>query len=246
MSKVKVKDINFADYQYISTSRNKRNGGASHLRGKLKYFQYRNDKHDHVAQRGSQKRPERWRDMGLGRNYGEILKSCQALQSKDVLAWTWVVSPAPDLLALVPEDQRRELVRAVTEAIVTEYYEARGVDVPAYSYVLHDRDTEDGAQQLHTHIVLPGTVETILGREPFFNNKKDGHVDLFNQIADKQFEMALDRTIGEQWRTLRPGLEQATKQPDVESELDQWFGPRDAAPDFDYQSELDKWFGPQR
>src|SRR5260221_10754397 len=81
-------------------------------------------------------RPERWRDMGLGGNYGEILKACTDLQSKDVLAWTWVVSPAPDLMALVREDQRRDLVRALTETIVTEYYEARGLDLPRYSYVL--------------------------------------------------------------------------------------------------------------
>src|SRR5450432_3439960 len=232
----KGKDINFADFRYISTSKAKGKGGIKHLREKLKYFQYRNDKADHVAQGQGKPRPERWRDMGLGGNYGEILKACTDLQSKDVLAWTWVVSPAPDLMALVPEDQRRDLVRDLTETIVTEYYEARGLDLPRYSYVLHDRNTAEGEQQLHTHVVLPGTTETLEGREPFYNNKKEGHVMLFNQIADKQFELALDKTIGLDWRTLRPEpepeLEQAsgTTSTAIESELEKWFGPRQSGP----------------
>lgn len=239
----KAKDINFADFRYISTSPTKGKGGPRHLREKLKYFQYRNDKADHIAHQRGKPRPERWRDMGLGGNYGEILKACQELQSDSVLAWTWVVSPAPDLMALVPERQRRDLVRNLTENIVTGYYEARGLDVPAYSYVLHDRDTAEGQQQLHTHVVLPGTVETLLGRESFFNNKKEGHVDLFNRIADAQFAVALDQAIGPDWRALRPELE-ATRSPHL-SELDAWFGPREAHLGKDHQSELDEWFGPK-
>src|SRR5258708_26760613 len=142
----KDKEGNFADYQYISTRRDKGKGGIGHLRGKLRYFQYRNDKSDHVPHPRGKARPGRWRDRGLGSNYGAILKSCQALQSKDVLAWTWVVSPAPDLMALVPEAERRGLVQELTEKGVNDYYEARGVDVPAYSYLLHDRDTDAGTQ----------------------------------------------------------------------------------------------------
>ncbi len=239
----KAKDINFADFRYISTSKAKGKGGIGRLREKLKYFQYRNDKADHVAHQRGKPRPERWRDMGLGSNYGEILKACQELQSKDVLAWTWVVSPAPDLMTLVPEAHRRDLVRNLTESIVTQYYEARGLDVPSYSYVLHDRDTTEGEQQLHTHVVLPGTVETLLGREPFFNNKKEGHVDLFNRIADAQFALALDQAIGPDWRALRPEL-QEVKAPGM-SELDAWFGPREGDLDERKQNELDVWFGPR-
>jgi hypothetical protein len=247
MAAGRAKDVNFADYQYISTSPNKGKGGMGHLRGKLRYFQYRNDKADHVPHPRGKGRPGRWRDMGLGSNYGEILKSCQALQSKDVLAWTWVVSPAPDLMALVPEAERRDFVQALTESVVNEYYEARGVDVPAYSYVLHDRDTEAGEQQLHSHVVLPGLVETVMGTQPFYNNKREGHVDLFNRIADRQFEQALDRTIGQDWRTLRPELNQ-TREEAINSQLDLWFGPRDAAPDFEpteaEQQDMDQYFGP--
>src|SRR5258708_32520058 len=103
MAAAKAKDVNFADYQYISTSRDKRKGGIGHLRGKLRYFQYRNDKSDHVPHPRGKARPGRWRDMGLGSNYGEILKACQALQSKDTLGWTLGISPAPDLNACEPE-----------------------------------------------------------------------------------------------------------------------------------------------
>src|SRR5262249_8131723 len=98
----KAKAINFADFRYISTSEMNGKGGIRHLRGKLRYFQYRNDKADHIAHQRGKPRPERWRDMGLGSNYREILSSCQDLQSESVLAWTCVVSPAPDLMALVP------------------------------------------------------------------------------------------------------------------------------------------------
>jgi hypothetical protein len=75
---------------------------------------------------------------------------CDQLQSKHVLAWTWVVSPAPDLMALVPESERRQLVCDLTEYIVEDYYLQRGFDIPEYSYVLHDRetDTEDFGEQV--------------------------------------------------------------------------------------------------
>ncbi len=217
-----AKPINFANCHYISPKKGKR-GGVDHLQGKLKYFQFRDDKHDYIPQ-GSR---DRWVDMGLGNNYKQILTNCIGTQSKDVLAWTWVVSPAPDLMALVPEADRREFIKELTESTVTAYYEARGVDVPAYSYVLHDRNTEDGQQQLHSHVVLPGTVETLMGVEPFYNNKHDGHIELFNQIADKQLELALDAAIGVQWRELRPELlsirEPEAVQETADSELDLWF-----------------------
>ena len=59
-----------------------------------------------------------------------------------MLAWTWVISPAPDLMTLVPEDQRRTLVMDVTERIVEAYYDARGYQIPRYSYVLVRRVAE--------------------------------------------------------------------------------------------------------
>jgi hypothetical protein len=46
----------------------------------------------------------------MGLHWRDIMKNSDDLQSKHVLAWTWVVSPAPDLMALIPEDERRDLV----------------------------------------------------------------------------------------------------------------------------------------
>src|SRR5437773_2397076 len=122
------------------TSRQGKPGSNGHkeLRARLKYLQYRNDANGHIPQGSGL---ERWQDRGLGRSYGEILSQCGALGSNSVLAWTWVVSPVPDLMALLPEAQRAELVMSLTEEIVEAYYEARGVEPPEYSYVLHDRLT---------------------------------------------------------------------------------------------------------
>src|SRR5205085_3411140 len=98
--------------------------------------------------------------------YREIVNNCNRLSSNRLLAWTWVVSPAPDLMALVPQESRQDLVVSLTEEIVETYYAARGVEIPEYAYVMHDRWTNaaegtEPQQQLHTHVVLPATVPTV-------------------------------------------------------------------------------------
>jgi len=159
----------------------------------------------------------------LGAHYCEIQTNCDRLKSKHVLAWTWVVSPAPDLMALVPEDRRRTLVMDVTERIVEAYYEARGYQTPPYAYVLHDRQTKEGEQQLHTHVILPGLAPTVAGWEPLYINKRQGHDALFNDIAREEFEQALDRTIGPEWRRLREEPQVAHDIPTDSGSLDVWF-----------------------
>ena len=140
-----------------------------------------------------------------------------------MLAWTWVISPAPDLMALVPEDQRRALVMDVTERIVEAYYDARGFQIPLYSYVLHDRRTKEGEQQLHTHVILPGLAPTVGGWEPLYINKRQGHDELFNDVAREEFEQALDRAIGPEWRRLRVEPEITDDIPQDIDDLDLWF-----------------------
>ncbi len=168
---------------------------------------HRNDANGHIPQ---QQGLERWQDRGMGTNYREILQSCAHLGTDKVLAWTWVISPAPDLMALVPEPDREALVLLLIEQIVEAYYEARGMDIPEYSYVLHDRLTKpdepsgEGQQQLHTHIVLPATVPTIEGaREPFYNRSNKGHFQMLRNISTEKFSTALDELVGPQWRELR-------------------------------------------
>ena len=192
----------------------------SRQRDVLTLLSYRED---HNTKASPDKLRDRWQDRGLGAHYREIDANCNRLKSQHVLAWTWVISPAPDLMMLVPEDQRRTLVMDVTERIVEAYYDARGFQIPLYSYVLHDRQTKEGEQQLHTHVILPGLAPTVGGWEPMYINKRQGHDELFNDIAREEFEQALDRTIGPEWRRLREEPEITEDIPHDVDDLDLWF-----------------------
>lgn len=194
------------DFAYVSPHGSGRKRGHRHLRAKLKYLQYRDDRHGHIRQGRAD---ARWRDHGLGRSYRAIQDACGALQSKHVLAWTWVISPAPDLMALVPDHLRRDLVIDLTERVVESYYVARGMDIPEYAFVVHDRlarassGESPGLQHLHTHVILPGTAPTLEGRQPVYNNKDKGHDRLVRAVASQHFEAVLDAVVGERWRELR-------------------------------------------
>lgn len=221
------KAIIVTDFAYKSPKRKGRGTGHQGLRSTLKYFQYRDDHNKHVPQNAVQ---ERWVDHGLGQHYRAIFEHCDQLQSKHVLAWTWVISPSPDLMALVPEQERRDLVIDLTEHVVEQYYTARGFEIPEYAFVLHDRMTQpddegEPLQQLHTHVVLPGTAPLIgTDRTAMYNNKEKGHDALFREIGTCCFTEALDETIGPDWRRLRE--EPQPSAPVVSDELEQWFGER--------------------
>jgi hypothetical protein len=141
-------------------------------------------------------------------HHRDIYQHCDQLRSPHVLAWTWVISPAPDLMALVPEEQRRTLLYELTERIVEDYYGERGFDVPEYSFLMHSARTqpkpgEAPQQHLHTHVILPGTAPSAAERLPVYNNASKGHDRLFQQIASHHFAEALDQTVGIEWRRLR-------------------------------------------
>jgi hypothetical protein len=70
---------------------------------------HRDNRDGHIPQEDGK---ERWENRGLGCNYREILKNCEQLGTKNVMAWTWVVSPDPILMALVPESEREALVKS--------------------------------------------------------------------------------------------------------------------------------------
>lgn len=212
------KAIIVVDFAYKGPKRKGHGTGRKGLSSTLKYLQYRDKVQNQLAQNRDY---ERWQDCGMGLHWRDILKHSDALQSQHVLAWTWVVSPAPDLMALVPEDQRRELVCDLTERVVEDYYLERGFAIPEYSYILHDRQTEDeGKQQLHTHVVLPGTAPSVAERLPVYNNKERGHDVLFRDIATRHFEAALDDIVGPEWRNHR---EQKTEITPLSNDLDEWF-----------------------
>ncbi len=192
------KAIIVVDFAYKGPKRRGRGTGHQGLKATLKYLQYRDKTNNALAQTGGY---ERWNDRGLGVHHAAIYERCKRFQSQHVLAWTWVISPDPALMALVPENQRRALLGRLTECIVEDYYQQRGFDVPEYSYVLHKRltpATDDKAAQehLHTHVVLPGTAPSVAGRLPVYNNASKGHDRLFRQIATDQFKAALDAYLG--------------------------------------------------
>lgn len=165
-------------------------GQTGRLRSGLKYYQYREGSARMAArQRGvdypqqswealthvkDDDRPrtfdprtgKRWVDRGLGDSYQTILKRCTALEGEQILARTWVISPAPDLMAAVDEKRRLRLLAEVTEEIVERFYEDMDWGQPAYSYVMHTRQTNPTdaqgraqavQQQLHSHVITPGT-----------------------------------------------------------------------------------------
>lgn len=198
------KPIIIADLAYKGPNRKGRGTGRQGLRATLKYLQYRDKKNNHFAQSHSY---ERWQDRGMGLTHGDIFRHCDTLQSKHVLAWTWVISPAPDLMELVPVGQRRELLYDLTERVVEDYYTERGFDVPEYSYLMHSartkgNDGEATQEHLHTHVILPGTAPSTADRLPVYNNSRQGHDRLFREIAARHFaEMLEERGI--EWRPLR-------------------------------------------
>lgn len=205
------KAIIVVDFAYRGPKRRGRGTGHEGLKSSLKYLQYRDKENNERAQSRDY---ERWNDRGLGVNHAEIYKNCARLQSKHVLAWTWVISPDPELMALVPESGRRATLCDLTEQIVEDYYTERGLDVPEYSYVLHRRMTEpeDGKpaqEHLHTHVVLPGTTSSVAERIPVYNNSSKGHDRLFREIASHHFESALDQNVSVDWRRMRadPAIE---------------------------------------
>jgi len=215
------KAIIVVDFAYKGPHRKGRGTGRIGLSNLLRYLQYRDKVQNELAQNQDY---ERWQDRGMGTNWREILKNSDDTQSKHVLAWTWVVSPAPDLMALVPEHKRRDFVCDLTERVVEDYYTERNFDLPAYSYILHDRPTDDeGLQQLHTHVVLPGTAPSVAERLPVYNNKERGHDALFRQVASRHFAEMLDDVVGTEWRRERE--EEHTSSPDlpISTDLNDWF-----------------------
>jgi hypothetical protein len=217
------KAIIVVDFAYKGPKRRGRGTGHQGLKATLRYLQYRDRRNNHLAKSRDY---ERWQDRGMGLSHGEIYRNCDALQSKHVLAWTWVISPAPDLMELVPQDERRALLYELTERVVEDYYTERGSDVPEYSYIAHTAKTkgkngEPPQEHLHTHVVLPGTVPSTAERLPVYNNATKGHDRLFREIASQHFADMLDER-GIDWRPLREEPKPDVQRDD-EIDLDDFF-----------------------
>ena len=197
-------------------------GGYRGLKKLLKYVSYR-ESPDH--------RPLdaeiRWTDCGLGDSWKSVYEHTSRYAGPYVLAHHMVISPAPDLMQLIPENIRPEVVKEVTEQTIETWHIERGLEIPEYSYCLHDRDTGDGQnlQQLHTHIFIAGTIDNHLGeRQSHRVNRQQVVADEYSmlrednlhRIARESFEQILDRTLGLEWRQTR---EAELEQTDMEIEL---------------------------
>ncbi|MCB9451480.1 MAG: hypothetical protein H6672_08570 [Anaerolineaceae bacterium] len=195
------KQMCIANVQYKKPSAD----GAKQSKNLLRYLTYRESrdkKARYVAGR------ERWIDRGMGGSVGEIIQRCDDLKSDHVLTFSLVMNPNPDLIALVAPEERERFVCELTEGVVDDFFEARGLDTGIeMSYVLHHRLTDDpqspGLHDPHTHMVLPGTVydEEHGGRVPLFfsRNQKVSHIELLHDVTERAMAAQMERYVGPDW-----------------------------------------------
>jgi len=209
------------------------------LMGLLKYLQYRDDRGQHIPQMDGF---ERWVDRGLGGNHRSIAKRAMHLAddptNKDnVLVRMMVVSPHPDLMAVLPQYQRQRALTELTETMMERYFDSIDLPVPEYAFVIHDPEADDGTQRLHSHVLFPATVPDIDGRQhydlrrkqmPAFHEARDQAItEVFTHLLGPQRLAELDAQLLTE--TEKKRIVKKVPQPvdDHElSELDRWFGPR--------------------
>jgi hypothetical protein len=188
-----------ANLRYQSSKGGK---GFGKVRDLARYFQYRQDRDQHIPQ---EEGLERWVDHGLGNNFRQIAERCEAFKSEYVQAFFLVINPNPDLMALVPAEQQECFVKQLTESSLEAFFAERVLEVPEYSYAYHLRATLDAARRdnPHTHIILPGSYASWAdgGRLPLYMNRGKGenHIALLHQVVEGQTERLLERYVGLDW-----------------------------------------------
>ncbi|MDL1902628.1 hypothetical protein FBR02_17900 [Anaerolineae bacterium CFX9] len=195
------KQMCIANVQYKKPSAD----GAKQSKNLLRYLTYRESRDEaarHVAGR------ERWTDHGMGGSVAEIAQRCDDLKSEHVLTFSLVVNPNPDLIGMVALKDREQFVRELTENVVDEFFEARGIDTGCeYSYVTHHRLTDDpqapGLHDPHAHVVLPGTIydEEHGQRVPLFfsRNRKVNHIEMLHDVTEQTMVTQMERYVGPDW-----------------------------------------------
>jgi len=208
------KQMCVANVQYKKPSAD----GAKQSKNLLRYLTYRESRSEaarHVAGR------ERWVDHGMGGSVAEITQRCDDLKSEHVLTFSLVMNPNPDLIAMVAPEEREQFVRELTERVVDDFFEARGIDTGIeMSYVIHHRLTDDpqspGLHDPHTHIVLPGTVydEEHGQRVPLFfsRNRKVNHIDMLHDVTERTMVAQMEHYIGPDWEQRYDELAEAREQ----------------------------------
>ena len=89
--------------------------------------------------------------------------------------------------------------------------------LPYHDRLTDAKEDEVPMQHLHTHVILPGTVPSVVDRLPVYNNKERGHDVLFREVATRHFAEMLDDVVGPEWRRLRE-----TEQEITPDDLDAW------------------------
>jgi len=236
----------------------------SELRGKLKYFQYRNGADEHLEQDGS---PERWVNNGLGQSFGEIFSNCQEMATthmqNNVAARTLVFSPQVDMMQAIPEDRRLDVLHELTEATVDGWFEEMDKPTPEHSYILHRTETADerpdgqlkdrdsGMEFLHAHVIVAPTSEEIDGsRQPYKVYSKQ--LKQLHEVARNEMERIWTRELGpERVAELNQQLEEMTelhivKDADraLSAERETTLAPEQDIPaGLEGEALLDAWFG---
>ena len=188
------------------------------MKNLLKYLTYRDSRDDYVPQVTG---IERWVNRGMGENINDIVDRCDAYQSDHVLLFSLVTNPNPDLIAMVTPEDRERFVRRLTENVVEDFFDARGLDTGVeYSFVYHSRFTDDkeapGRHDPHTHIVLPGTYyDADEGRRRplyFSRNKSINHIEMLHSITEGHMVDLMDRYVGHDWEQRYDTLDQQRQQ----------------------------------
>ncbi len=220
---------------------------AKRQKGLLRYLTYREGRHGPAIQETGQ---ERWHDHGLGRSIAEIARRLDDYRSDHVLVFNVVLNANPELMAMVPVEQREAFVRELTETTLDRFFEARGLDGgPEYSYVMHHRDSENrespGLHDPHTHVVLPGTVfdEGEGERSPlyFSRNKHENHIDLLHRVTEGAMAEQMERYVGLDWERRYDSIEVVREQQRQVTEAEPHGGLID-----DQERTWPMWFGTRR
>jgi hypothetical protein len=171
---------------------------ADKLQNLLEYCQARPD----PTESPTELSPRTWHDHGLGSTTDTIAQNCAEHRSREVLAWTMIVSPSPILSQLIPPEAIPHALDILTQDILEEYYDERDLPVPWFSFVFHDKINKYGLPQPHTHVFMPGRLPPPNSR-PLTHYPAD--LDLLHTIAHQQIYNRLDIDLGLGWEHyLRP------------------------------------------
>ncbi|MCA9883141.1 MAG: hypothetical protein KC546_10690 [Anaerolineae bacterium] len=201
----------------------------------LKYLQFREDRNQPAPQVSR----NRWVDRGLGRHYKAITKSLTEMAKDhtnrdEVLLRMMVVSPHPNLMKHLPASRRRRVLHQLTESMMENFFTSQNLSVPEYSYVIHDPQTDDDNQRLHSHVIFPATTPDMDGRRHYDIRRKQ--MPQFHKERDRTITQVLSRYLGTE-RVVeidndlltdaeKEAREKAKTIPNDINDLNQWFDMR--------------------